>query len=102
MLKLDILEIDNLESDSNNTSDTDFDSYDCNHYEAIMNLNGLKINVIIAKESILLDLIDSIQDKEQQRAMIEKVLAASKEKKKLKPKMDVLVNLAYSMTGVLG
>lgn len=63
-----------------------------------MNLNGLKINVIIAKESILLDLIDSIQDKEQQRAMIEKVLAASKEKKKLKPKMDALVNLAYSMT----
>lgn len=67
-----------------------------------MNLNGLKINVIIAKESILLDLIDSIQDKEQQRAMIEKVLAASKEKKKLKPKMDALVNLAYSMTQVLG
>lgn len=50
---------------------------------------------------MLLALIDSIEDKKQQSAMIEKVLGSSKEKKKLKQKVEALVNLAYSMTKVL-
>lgn len=65
-----------------------------------MNLNGLSINMIIAQESILLDLIDSMEDEDQQRVMIEKVLAASREKK-LKPKMEALVKLVYSMNEVI-
>lgn len=65
-----------------------------------MNLNGLSINMIIAQESILLDLIDSMEDEDQQRAMIEKVLAARREKK-LKPKMEALVKLVYSMNEVI-
>lgn len=64
-----------------------------------MNLIGLRINMITTHESILLDLIDSIQDKKQQRAIIEKVLAASKEKK-LKPNLGAIVNPAYTMTEV--
>lgn len=48
----------------------------CDHYKAIMDLNRLSINMITTQESILLDLIDFIEDKEQQRKIIEKVLAA--------------------------
>lgn len=44
-----------------------------------MELNGLSINMITAQESILLDLIDSISNKDQQRKRIEQVLVASKQ-----------------------
>lgn len=44
-----------------------------------MELNGLSINMITAQESILLDLIDSISNKDQQRKIIEQVLVASKQ-----------------------
>lgn len=59
------MEVDNNES-SESTSISDSDNCDCNHYKTIMNLNGLSINMITAQESILLDLIDSIKDKNQQ------------------------------------
>lgn len=45
-----------------------------------MDLNNLSINMITAQESILLDLIDSVKDKEQKRNLIEKVISASREK----------------------
>lgn len=66
-----------------------------------MDVNGLSINMIEAQESILLDLIDSTDDKQQQRKIIEKVLEGSKQKK-LKQKIEAIVNPAYSMTQVLG
>lgn len=66
-----------------------------------MNLNGSSINMITAEESIVLYIIDSIEDKKQQRDFIEKVIAASK-KKKLKSKVEAVVNRAYTMTEVLG
>lgn len=66
-----------------------------------MNLNGSSINMITAEESIVLYIIDSIGDKKQQRDFIEKVIAASK-KKKLKSKVEAVVNRAYTMTEVLG
>lgn len=66
-----------------------------------MNLNGSSINMITAEESIVLYIIDSIEDKKQQRDFIEKVIAASK-KKKLKSKVEAVVNHAYTMTEVLG
>lgn len=55
--------------------------------------------MITAQEYILLDIIDSIEDKNQQRNLIEKVLAASKEKR-LEPKKEALVYPSYSMTDV--
>lgn len=57
--------------------------------------------MITAQESILLDLIDSIEDTKQQRGLIEKVIAASKEKK-LKLEVEAVVNPTYTMTKVLG
>lgn len=65
-----------------------------------MDLNRLSINMITTQESILLDLIDLIEDKNQQRKIIEKVLEANKQKK-LKPKIEVVVNPAYNMIEVL-
>lgn len=94
------MEVDNNES-SKSTSTSDSDNCDCNHYKTIMNLNGLSINMITAQESILLDLIDSIKDKNQQRKLIEHVLASSREKK-LEPKVVVVVSSAYTMIEVLG
>lgn len=44
-----------------------------------MNSNGLSINVIMTQELILLDLIDFVSDKDQQRKIIEQVLVASKQ-----------------------
>lgn len=55
--------------------------------------------MIITQEFILLDLIDSVKDKNQQRKLIEQVLAASREKK-LEPKVAAVVNPA--LTEVLG
>lgn len=71
----------------------------CDHYKAIMDLNRLSINMITTQESILLDLIDFIEDKEQQRKIIEKVLAASK--KKFKLQVEAVDNPTYNMTEVL-
>lgn len=71
----------------------------CNHYKAIMDLNGLGIIIITTQESILLDLIDSIEDKDKQRQIIENVLVASK--KKLKTKVEAVANPAYTMTETL-
>lgn len=56
--------------------------------------------MITAQESLLLELIDSVEDKGQQRSLIEKVIASTKEKK-LKPKMEAIVNPSYTMIEVL-
>lgn len=61
-----------------------------------MNRNGLSINIITAQKLILLYLKDSIEYKEWQRSTVEKVLTANKEKK-LKPKVEALVNATYTM-----
>lgn len=72
----------------------------CDHCKAIMDLNGLSISKIRAHKLVLLDLITSITDKDQLKKIVEIVLEASKQKK-LKPKMEVVVNPLYSMTKVL-
>lgn len=61
---------------------------------------GLSINVITTQELILLDLINSISNKDQQRKMIEKVLEASKQRK---PKREIEATLtpAYTITKAL-
>lgn len=89
---------DSNEEYSNNTSNSD--NCNCEDYTRIMDLNKLSVNMIIAQESLLLDIIDSIPDKEQKRNLIEKVIEANKEKK-LKPKMEAIVNPSYTMTEVL-
>lgn len=61
-----------------------------------MNQNGLSINAIMTQELILLDLIDFILDKDQQRKIIEKSLEASKQKKP-KHEIEATVAPAYTM-----
>lgn len=85
---------DNFEIDALEIDDSSVNDY------AIIDLNGLSINMITAQESILLDLIDSIEDKTQQRNLIEKVIAAKSEKKQ-KPQLEAVVKPAYTMTKVL-
>lgn len=79
------------ESDKNSTSDSSNIS-DCNYenYNTIMELNKLRVNMITEQESLLLDLIESIPDKDQQRTLIENVIASTRDKK-LKQKMEAVV-----------
>lgn len=55
--EFDILEVDDTES-LEYTSTSDSDDCECNHYNAMINLNGLS-------KSILLDLIALVTDKAQ-------------------------------------
>lgn len=87
---LELLEFDEVESSEEIIENDDDGNCECNHYQTIMNVNSLIINMITAQKSILLDLIDSIENKEQQRTIIEKVLVASKEMK-LKQKTEAVV-----------
>ena len=59
---------------------TTTDDCHCNYINAYQNLNGCHINVITAHESILLDLIDNMEDKTEQRAVIEKLISGKKVK----------------------
>ena len=74
------------------------DNCDCDN--TTMDLNNLNINMITAQKSLLLDIIDGIEDKNKQRQLIEKVLLTSNEKK-LELKKEALVNLSYSLKFLL-
>ncbi|KAK2971280.1 hypothetical protein RJ640_001306 [Escallonia rubra] len=65
-------------SSSNHSSDHEHTCHDCNsktdYYKAILNMNGLSINVITSEESIILDLLDKIDDPEKKKQVIFKYL----------------------------
>ncbi|KAK2976497.1 hypothetical protein RJ640_001042 [Escallonia rubra] len=79
------LELNNIEGDinsscssSNHSSDHEDTCHDCNnkidYYKAILDMNGLSINVITSEESIILDLLDKIDDPEKKKQVIFKSL----------------------------
>lgn len=70
--ELELLELEESESSDWETDSGKDQECQCNNYKAIMDINGLSINKITMQEPILLDLIDSIEDKNQQRKIIEK------------------------------
>ncbi|KAK2980152.1 hypothetical protein RJ640_000895 [Escallonia rubra] len=79
------LELNNIDGDinsscssSNHSSDHEDTCHDCNsktdYYKAILDMNGLSINVITSEESIILDLLDKIDDPEKKKQVIFKYL----------------------------
>ncbi|KAK2969373.1 hypothetical protein RJ640_028762 [Escallonia rubra] len=79
------LELNNIDGDinsscssSNHSSDHEDICHDCNsktdYYKAILDMNGLSINVITSEESIILDLLDKIDDPEKKKQVIFKYL----------------------------
>ncbi|KAK2973929.1 hypothetical protein RJ640_019444 [Escallonia rubra] len=79
------LELNNIDGDinsfcssSNHSSDHEDTCHDCNsktdYYKAILDINGLSINVITSEESIILDLLDKIDDPEKKKQVIFKYL----------------------------
>ncbi|KAK2971279.1 hypothetical protein RJ640_001305 [Escallonia rubra] len=79
------LELNNIDGDinsscssSNQSSDHEDTCHDCNsktdYYKAILDMNGLSINVITSEESIILDLLDKIDDLEKKKQVIFKYL----------------------------
>ncbi|KAK2993467.1 hypothetical protein RJ640_015151, partial [Escallonia rubra] len=72
------LELNNIDGDinssyssSNHSSDHEDTCHDCNsktdYYNAILDMNGVSINVITSEESIILDLLDKIDDSEKKK-----------------------------------
>ncbi|KAK2987236.1 hypothetical protein RJ640_017426 [Escallonia rubra] len=79
------LELNNIDGDinsscssSNHSSDHEDTCHDYNsktdYYKAILDMNGLSINVITSEESIILDLLDKIDDPEKKKQVIFKYL----------------------------
>ncbi|KAK2976061.1 hypothetical protein RJ640_024789 [Escallonia rubra] len=79
------LELNNIDGDinsscssSNHSSDHEDTCHDCNsktdYYKAILDMNGLSINVITSEESIILDLLNKIDDPEKKKRVIFKYL----------------------------
>ncbi|KAK2973105.1 hypothetical protein RJ640_009757 [Escallonia rubra] len=71
-------DINSSSSSSNHNSDHEDTCHDCNskidYYKAILDMNGLSINVITSEESIILDLLDKIDDPEKKKQVIFKYL----------------------------
>ncbi|KAK2979079.1 hypothetical protein RJ640_026029 [Escallonia rubra] len=71
-------DINSSSSSSNHSSDHEDTCHDCNskidYYKAILDMNGLSINVITSEESIILDLLDKIDDPEKKKQVIFKYL----------------------------
>lgn len=93
-----------LEADSSKelcTSDSNNSDSECNNISETFNsLSNISINTITAQESLLLDLIDNITDKEQKRQIIEQVISLSKGENKLKPKMQAIVHPSYKISKI--
>lgn len=79
----------NLEGDCS-TSD--------NYWKAIVEMNGLSINVLTDQQKSLLDLIDQIQDPQLKMKIIENCLSSVKEEEEEKPSIPVIT---YSLKEVL-
>ncbi|KAK2991024.1 hypothetical protein RJ640_018019 [Escallonia rubra] len=93
------LELNNIDGDinsscssSNHSSDHEDTCHDCNsktdYYKAILDMNGLSINVITSEESIILDLLDKIDDPEKKKQ--------KSEVKKKKKKKFILMTIIIS------
>ncbi|KAK2994547.1 hypothetical protein RJ640_012546 [Escallonia rubra] len=71
-------DINSSSSSSDHSSDHEDTCHDCNsktdYYKAILDMNGLSINVITSEESIILDLLDKIDDPEKKKQVIFKYL----------------------------
>ena len=52
---------------------------ECNHYKAIINMNGLCINVLTKEESLILKVIDKIENPEEKQKTLEEYILINKE-----------------------
>lgn len=41
----------------------------CDHYEAVLNMNSLKINVLLKEESLILKIIDKIEIRKKNKRL---------------------------------
>ena len=78
------LEVDDIESSSEGSSNSNLEC-NCNsqtdYYKAILEANGLSINVISKDEQNMLDIIDKIEDATTKRKIIEYYLSTFKQEK---------------------
>ncbi|MCV5004250.1 hypothetical protein OFM39_31830, partial [Escherichia coli] len=61
------------ESDDESNNDSKEDC-ECNHYKAILNMNGLCINVLTKEESLILKAIDKIENPEEKQKTLEEYI----------------------------
>ena len=55
------------------------DDCNCNHYEAILNRNGLNLNVLTTEEDMILKFIDKIEDSQEKQKVVESYIALTQE-----------------------